>query len=285
MNDTEVDDVFLHPAGIVKGSSEGDFEGRAGLLVFDVSVHDLVLVTAAQIGHTQGELRAGGRIIAARSPNRFPEEMHGEVRAATEMLAILPVRSGIKLAGHQPWRPATHMGDSGAFLPARYLGDHVEVHVGIDEARQATLSSTHARFRMPCPYTGEMTLFVDALELTAIDGEAVTRKGESGALVTTRNGVPIGIVVCGIGSLSFAAPLWPVLRDRLPEWELLGSGRIDVFNQRAEEERIVPEAISSGRPAAGLKQDLEKMEKLVRSGDTDAIRERASEISTAYFGV
>jgi hypothetical protein len=60
---------------------------------------------------------------------------------------------------------------------------------------------------MPAPETGEPTVFLDALELESLDHLPLTVKGDSGTVVTTTSGEVLGIVVCGIGHTSYAAPL------------------------------------------------------------------------------
>jgi hypothetical protein len=94
-----------------------------------------------------------------------------------------------------------------------HLGEIVLVHSGTLAPRGGLLRSLHALFRMPAPNGDKSALFVDALMITSLDDEPLSCEGDAGALITSKCGCCLGVVVAGIDGTSFAAPIAPLLTD------------------------------------------------------------------------
>jgi len=196
--------------------SDGDaLPGRLGLLLLDESSDNVVALTAGQVARGPGPIFAhGGRIgVCSYDVDRSFDDK--DRRPAWTLLEIVKLDKDVLLA-----RPSKVLSKHRSPTELRltrdlsaHLGEMVLVHSGTLAPREGLLRSLHALFRMPAPKGGESILFMDALMITSLDDEPLAGEGDAGALVTSKCGYCLGIVVAGIDGTSFAAPIEPLLAD------------------------------------------------------------------------
>lgn len=203
------DSLYVDPTSEVTSIEESTFAGRLGYLVLDRSVEQIVALTAAQMAGS-ALVRAGtSDAIGFSSSNRRLSDHRMERRPADTMLTPVILENHIALsdvqlrnADGEPLMPTKWVRDL-----ATMLGQTVLVHTSKDTPRQARVTTTHGHFIMPVDDNDNDVHFSRAIELHSLDGEVLTQAGDAGCLVTSLNGDALGIVICGLGDVSYAAPV------------------------------------------------------------------------------
>ncbi|HEY0114545.1 MAG TPA: hypothetical protein VGB54_02380 [Allosphingosinicella sp.] len=223
--------------------------GCLGLLLSDESSDDVVALTAGQVARGSDPVHAHGYRIGICSHD-VDRSFDGKARRpAWTLLEIVRLDKDVLLA-----RPSTVLPEPKSFeklsLPRDildHLGEKVLVHGGSLAPREGLLRSIHALFRMPAPDDRKPTLFTDALLITSLDGEPLSREGDAGALVTSMHGDCLGIVVAGLDDTSFAAPMAPLLVD--DALRPIDDAVVLEWNRRAWTRRLMPKASFVAPPA------------------------------------
>ena len=277
--------VVLDPRTSVFGNAAQASRGRLGLLLFDDDVQRVVALTAAQIAARSHELCIEeGMIVASGSGDDFTPQQSGSVRRADTMLRTLRLRLDAKLSEIQF---VDVLGSSfGAPVlardPYRLLGEKVLVQSSSARPGVGRLFSTSARFRMPAPETGEPTVFTGALELESLDDSPLSVKGDAGCVVTSMSGEVLGILVCGIGKTSYAAPLASYVEAQLG-LRVMSPSFIRNYNKEVDG-RALAAAVVLPRPTAAKHfPNVSKLRAAVTSNIIKRVREAAGAISAAFF--
>ena len=280
-------DIRLAPRQQVKGAADSAFSGRLGLLVLDGDNSDLLAVTAAQVARGADLLSIDNTsVLVAEAADPVPPATNDTVLPVEAMLRTFRVDENFKLSDEQIDDIDGGRAASGGIVkqPYEQLGRRVLIQTGEEKPRVAQLKSVSGRFRMPAPETRKMTTFTDALEVVSLNGQPLTRKGDSGALVTTLAGDALGIIVCGIGSASFAAPLVSVLsrkKNILP----LTDERIKSYNREIDERLARDERPRAAEPAsAKMTVTPEALLSTADNDDTNLPDSFFQSVSEEYFG-
>lgn len=219
---------------VIRGNDDTAFWGRLGLLLFDEDNGGVVALCAAQIVRGHDHLVKNGSAIGFESQEERFVDRAPRFRSTASMIEKVrlydyiqidqpPVNLGARLALREFAQPVD---------PWDHLGGHVLLHTAPLAPKLGYLRSVTGHFRMPPPGQDETVTFCDALVIEDRAGKPLTREGDAGAIVTTLDGNPLGIAICGIGKQSFAAPVRPIL-EQDPALRLLTSDDIDEWNQTA----------------------------------------------------
>lgn len=203
----------LRPQLKVQSRQTGAPAGRLGFLIVDEESPHTVAFTAAQLSPKGERLYHGDKEIGVKSLAIEEREKGEPVRHADTMVLPLVLTNKVKFS------PTPIVDLQGRPIELgnvvnethRFIGQTVLVHTSIEKPREALFFSPNAYFKMPAYDTAELTLFKDALELRSFDGNPVATNGDAGALVTLTDGRVLGVVISGIGTRCFAAPLWKLL--------------------------------------------------------------------------
>jgi hypothetical protein len=261
----------------ISGEDPKAYQGRLGLLLYDRDTQAVIAIAAAQVAGWSPGLYIDGVVVAERRDEDLPFEPRS-TRPASDMLWPLRVLPSFPLADTQivdrsgkPVGGPKLMRDVDVFL-----GERVLIQTDARKPRVARLRSTSARFRMPPPGTRDSVLFYDAMEISPLDSEPVTKAGDAGAVVTTMDGHPIGTIICGTESESYAAPLGRFI-DALGGTTMLTHEIIKTYNGE-----IGSHAVSrKHQPPRAL--DFEKAKAAVESPNRDVRVKAAQEIEEALF--
>lgn len=216
--------------------------GRLGLMLYDSSDPGIVALTAAQVTFKSTSICHDGALVATSSAdNDRSDDRHRPSRPAATMIEKVVLDETARVAPTPVTLIAARKrGRFGLCAdPRRFTGKSVLVHTRPGEPVKALLRSTYGLFRMPRPDGGETALFSDALTIESLDGKPVTNVGDAGAVVTTTAGDALGVIICGIGLTSFAAPIGPVL-PRDGSLQPLSFEQIYRWNERAAQLRAAP---------------------------------------------
>jgi len=215
---------------VVEGG-EGGRIGLLGLLVFDEQAFKFIAITAASVAGDGQLFEASGEAIGEVSGSRPDMYDEARLRPAWTLLTPVVLAQGVAIGEarlalleerHYPILGRT---------AGRLLGRPVLVHLPRRGPVEATLSSTSANFAMFVEDGSRAPVyFFDALDLSVEGGESSwARSGDAGALVTTRDGEVLGIVVSAARERIYAAPVEPLLRElgscRLLSDEILAKSR------------------------------------------------------------
>lgn len=205
--------LFLAPDLIVKAGTEPDYRGRLGPILVEPD-------TAVVWALAPAKLAVAGRSIAvADGAHRDRVISSGDARVtltgaekqdAVNLVAAIPLdpirlRPAVASRGRVERNPIV-VTDIWSLLESRLF-----VASADEDRTEADVISVDGRFRMINPASGSSTVFDNAIELESTSAEALVRKGDAGALVTTAEGDWVGIIVAGRGRNAFVAPLGPVV--------------------------------------------------------------------------
>lgn len=209
------DRLMVDPTSSVQSTDGGAFPGRLGYLLLDQSVEKLIALTASQLAGARLVSTSTGRKIGFSSSNRMLRDSRLERRPADTMLMPVILEEGIGLS---PVQICDENGDP--LLPtdwirntAGLLGQTVLIHTSKALPRLARVASTQGHFIMPVDRDDNEVHFNRAIELCGIGDEPLTKAGDAGCLVTTRSGEAIGVIICGVDEVSFAAPISRVIDE------------------------------------------------------------------------
>jgi hypothetical protein len=232
--------IGLSPRTTVRSDAQDAFEGRLGLLVYDTSVGNVIALTSAQLMHGATALFHDGIPIGRTSSNVFPNPKPARELAAYALIRPLLIRRTCKIAISQSQDEQGAAVRDPTLDAVPRVGEEVLIQLDHDGPTRALLHSDNGHFFMPTAPGAELTFVSGALELSKADGEPATRAGDIGALVSNLKGHPLGIVICGVGGTSFAAPLAPAIAavgdcapltdECINEWNISNSNRYDLFN-------------------------------------------------------
>lgn len=208
VTDMRADQLFLDPTSRVISVEDEDFDGRLGFLILDRSVEQIVALTASQLASAGLVINESKQAAARASSNRKLSDYRMEKRPADTMLMPVILENTVGLSEVQlrdvdgePIMPTNWVRDI-----ATVLGETVLVHTSKEDPKLARVTTTNGHFIMPVD-DGNEVHFSNALELQSLDGTPVTEAGDAGCLVTSLSGDAIGIIICGMDDISYAAPI------------------------------------------------------------------------------
>jgi hypothetical protein len=219
---------------VISGNGKTAFSGRLGLLLFDKDNGGVLALCAAQIVYGHDHLVKDGSVIGYESQEEPFVDHAPRFRSAASMIEKVRLEEFIQID-----QPPVNLGGRLALRefaqpvdPWDHLGERVLLHTAPLAPQSCYLRSVTGHFRMPPPGEEEPVTFCDALVIEDRSGKPLTREGDAGAIITTLEGSPLGIVICGIGKQSFAAPVGPIL-EQDPALQLLTPEYIDEWNKTA----------------------------------------------------
>ena len=193
----------------LQGQARGRPAGRLGLLLYDNSNWSVVALTAAQVARGVKKLEHGGVDVAEPSADNDRSLRHLPLRPAATMIEKIALLETTRI---EPTPIALSAKRKrlrlGLCVEAhKQMGRKVLIHTSPTRPVRGFLKSVYGHFRMVPPDAGEAVLFSEALTIESLDGKPLTRAGDAGAVVTTLAGEALGVIICGVGTTSFAAPL------------------------------------------------------------------------------
>lgn len=260
----------IDPRARICGSGANAFCGRVGLLVHDEDRQAIIAITAAQIAACSPQLYIDGIAVGTRREEELPFAPQAS-RSADDMLWPVGLYGHFKLSEKQLLdRFGKSVREPKLIRKIDdWLGKRVLVQTTPNRPVVALLRSTSARFRMPPPGQLETAVFCDALEISPLGSEPVTQNGDAGAVVTTLDGDPIGTIICGTDSESYAAPLNRIL-DSLGGIRMLTARMIAVYNREIDGHAVHTALKHSNAPMI----DFERAKAEIASADP-AVAEKA----------
>jgi hypothetical protein len=264
----------LSPRTRVRGDSPDSFDGRLGLLVYDSSVNRVVSLTSAQLVRTASSLHDGRRCVAVASHNVFPPpDPVPHIRAESLIVPVVvpPARplaldQFLAVDGDRIYQPDLQLNAK------KLLGEEVLIQVDERRPTRAVLNSLNGQFLMPLRPGEEFTFVEGALEMSAPSGDALTRAGDAGAVVTSLAGHPIGVVICGIDGTTFAAPTAGAILA-VGDCAALDQASIGQWNDFVLRRDDAPTQAVGHRPAVGDADwiDRNRWDDIAERDDDDAI--------------
>lgn len=187
--------------------------GRLGLLLYDNANSSVVALTAAQVARNLATLQHDGVDIAKPSTDNDRSFRLLPLRPAATMIEKIALLETTRIKPTpvvlSAKRKRSRLGLCGDVH--KQLGRRILIHTSPAKPVQGRLKSVYGHFRMIPPDAAEAVLFSDALTIESLDGKPLTRAGDAGAVVTTMAGEVLGVIICGVGTTSFAAPIRSVI--------------------------------------------------------------------------
>ncbi|MCW3848079.1 hypothetical protein OF829_12585 [Sphingomonas sp. LB-2] len=254
--------------------------GRLGLILIDDSAGDAIALTAAQITRGADLVIHKGGLVGACSTDNDRSWNHFDERPAWTMIEAVRIDHSAVLADPSV-RLAGDRRTPGFGLcrdPHSLAGSRVLVHGGQSGPRLGILRSVRGLFRMPVQDFAEPVIFYDALVVNSLDAAPLSVEGDSGAAVTDLDGNAVGVVICGIGTTTYAAPIGAFLRGDV-ELRSATLGDIDLWNADAHsyeyDETAAPDADTEVREPA----DAEKRNWLATDGSDEDLARAGKELA------
>lgn len=257
--------------------------GRLGFVVLDDENPKFVAFTAAQIAPAEQTLFHEGVEVAYPSAMLIDEDLGKRIRHADSMILPKVISQSVRFSPEQIFSDEGRLLQLGPVVdePYKYIGQKVLVHTSVDRPRLALFHSPDSYFEMPAYDTGEMTLFKDALELKSLDHQPVATNGDAGALVTFLDGRVLGIVICGINTTCFAAPLWRLL-EKFGSYDLLDEDGINGRNDELDRPPSRPVSKEDER-ALDPSFEAEFVDRIQGEHPGDITKEQALQASKEFF--
>ena len=279
------DKPVVDPTSSVMSIDDDAFPGRLGYLLLDQSVEQVVALTAAQMAGSGLVSSTTQQRIGASSGNRKLQDHRIERRPADTMLMPVVLERGVALSSVQ-----LRDLDGEPILPTKWvhdiphlLGQIVLIHTSKETPKKARVLTTRGHFIMPVDYDDNEVHFDQAIELQSLDGGPLTQAGDAGCLVTTVSGDAIGIIICGMDDISYAAPIARMI-DELEDCTGITS---QMVANASEEETQPPEATGDSGESAPS-EAYEQLEHLLAEyRDTDTLdevdMETAERVKEGFF--
>lgn len=144
---------------------------------------------------------------------------------------------------------------------------------------KAKFLRSHSTFRMPCPRSGELTSFYDAIEIVPIEDDFIS-KNDVGTLVTTDQNIPVGLIICGDENRAFLAPIESLIS------KICGRNMSNIsFSFTMGNFENIPDKIRYKITEIDKKKFDKVIKNLSSSGvPLDETKQSAKELSTSIFG-
>jgi hypothetical protein len=222
--------------------------GRLGLVLYDSSNSTVVALTAAQVARGVAMLQHNGVDVAKPSADNDRSLRHLPLRPAATMIEKITL---LETARIEPTllvlSAKRRRARLGLCVDAhKQMGRKVLIHTSRTRPVRGLLKSAYGHFLMVPPDAAEAVLFSEALAIESLDGKPLTRAGDAGAVVTTLAGEALGVIICGVGTTSFAAPVGAVIppdRSQSP----ISAREIEVWNREADRVARRPKVVPTRR--------------------------------------
>jgi hypothetical protein len=252
----------------VKGKAGGRPAGRLGLLLYDNSNSNVIALTAAQVARGVEMLQHSGVNVAEPSADNDRSLRHLPLRPAETMIEKIALLESTRINA-TPIALSANRKRSRLGLCAelhKQMGRTVLIHTSPAKPARGLLKSVYGHFRMVPPDAAEAVLFSEALTIESLDGKPLTKAGDAGAVVTTLTGEALGIVICGIGTTCFAAPVRAAIPQNGSQAPIT-TQEVDLWNETADRLAHRPKAAPPQR--SGLFSDVQPSPAIRRAATSD----------------
>ena len=270
----------------VRTDSAAGFIGLLGYIVIDQESSEAIAITSITVASKELQLVDCETTISRPSVLNETTDVVQDERSVGTLLTFALLRQDLYL---DEFRISDANGRALETTDVvddllQYSGDLVLIHTATSNPRVARMSSTRSSFKMPDYETSVMTLFTGAIELRSLNQAPLAKYGDGGAIVTTQDGQAIGVVVCAVGLLCFAAPIDTAM-EQIGNTKPLNSESIGEYNLMLKEVQLEAPIVELDDEDLAKFNDLEVRisEILYENDDTQTLLALASKATTTFF--